>query len=123
MNLNNLFAAKHTLPIPFQLSPSTTTPIGLGRGGIFMFPAGANGHMVTKIGPYKEPLLPSVPPPLLQHHGGLNLGPLAFAHHANVKAAMQAMGMFSSNRKDLEFMVSPSMPESSKQAYSVIDSK
>lgn len=86
-----------------------------------MFPA-ANGHMV-KIGPYKEPLLPSGPPPLLQHHGGLNLAPLAFAHHANVKAAMQAMGMWSPHRNDLEFKVQPNMPQSSKQAYSVIDSE
>ena len=89
-----------------------------------MFPA-ANGHMVTKIGPYKEPLLPSGPPPLLHHQGGLNLGPLAFAHQANMKAAMHAMSMLSPTRKDLAFKAPTGLaPDSPKHpAYSVIDSK
>jgi hypothetical protein len=89
-----------------------------------MFPA-PNGQVITKIGLYKEPLLPSGPPPLLPHHGGLHFSPLAFAHHANVKAAMHAMGMFSpNNRKDhgFKFPPPPMLPETPKPpAYSPVD--
>ena len=91
-----------------------------------MFPT-PNGQVITKIGPYKEPLLPSGPPPLLPHHGGLHYSPLAFAHHANVKAAMQAMGMFSpNNRKDhgFKFPPPPMLPETPESpAYSAADSE
>ena len=132
MNLNNLLSnVRHGLPIPFPMSPPGLmgTPgghLGLGGGGgggMFMFP-GPNGHVMTKIGPYKEPLLPSGPPPFLLHHGALNFTPLAFAHHANVKAAVQAMEMFSPGRKDpgMKFPLPHLHPESHKPpAYPAID--
>ena len=87
-----------------------------------MFPA-PNGQMMAKI-PYKEPLLPSGPPPLFQHHRGLNFAPLAFANHANMKAAMHAMGMFSPAKKDMGFKIPPAPPESPKpHSYTASDGK
>ena len=123
VNLNSLLANKHGLPIPFPVSPGPVVPGPLGRG-VLMLPT-TNGHMLAKIGPYKEPLLPGgPPPPLLQHHGGLNLGSLTFAaHQANMKAAMHTMSILSPNRRDFEFKMPSRPPESPKPAYSVTDSE
>lgn len=118
-NLNH-FAAKHPMgPNPY-VGPHAPV-CGMG-GGMVMFPI--DRQMPGKFCPGKGPLLPNAPPPMMSPGGGCGGGPVTFFHRGGImKPGPHGVECTSAERREGEFKLPIMNAESSKAAFSVIDSK
>ena len=118
-NLNHL-AAKHPMgPNPYLGPPAPVCGVG---GGMMMFPM--DRQMPGKFCPGKGPLLPNAPPPMLSPRGGCGTGPVPFFPRGGMmRPGPHGIGCASAERREGEVKLPFMNAESSKAAFSVIDSE